>query len=465
MMKFIKAFCFCLAFLVLNSFLFGQESIDDNMIKQFKEGVKDNAETRALRNAITNNDIKKLALNRLNIDKVNHYFSNKVATKGITNQKSSGRCWLFTGLNTIKPYVLKKYNINEFDFSQNYSFFWDQLEKSNLFLEGIIETRDKDLQDRKVEWLLKNPVGDGGQWTTFTDIIQKYGLIPKTAMPETNNSENTRWMSRLINRKLREDAMKIRHMHKDGKGVNAIRTAKVKMLSEIYRMLSLTLGEPPVEFTWQYKDKDGEISKPKIYTPMSFYKEAIGVDLDNYIMFMNDPSREYYKLYEIDLDRSVYDGKNWKYINLPINEIKEFTKLSIIDNEALYFSCDVGKQLNTDEGTLDINNYDYGDLFGTTFGMDKKERIQTFESGSSHGMALIGFNEDDNGNIDKWLLENSWGSDKGYKGYLTMTDKWFDEYMFRIVIDKKFVSEKILKILEEKPVMLPPWDPMFAPEE
>ncbi|MCD4680666.1 MAG: C1 family peptidase [Bacteroidales bacterium] len=464
-MRFIKAFCFCLAFLVLNSFLFGQESIDDNMIKQFKEGVKDNAETRALRNAITNNDIKKLALNRLNIDKVNHYFSNKVTTKGITNQKSSGRCWLFTGLNTIKPYVLEKYNINEFDFSQNYSFFWDQLEKSNLFLEGIIETRDKDLQDRKVEWLLKNPVGDGGQWTTFTDIIQKYGLIPKTAMPETNNSENTRWMSRLINRKLREDAMMISDMHKDGKDVNAIRTAKVKMLSEIYRMLSLTLGEPPVEFTWQYKDKDGEITKPKTYTPMSFYKEAIGVDLDNYIMFMNDPSREYYKLYEIDLDRSVYDGKNWKYINLPINEIKEFTKLSILDNEAMYFSCDVGKQLNTEEGTLDVNNYDYGDLFGTTFGMDKKQRIQTFESGSSHGMALIGFNQDESGMTDKWLLENSWGADKGYKGYLTMTDKWFDEYMFRIVIKKEYVAEKILKILEQDPIMLPPWDPMFAQEE
>jgi bleomycin hydrolase len=189
------------------------------------------------------------------------------------------------------------------------------------------------------------------------------------------------------------------------------------------------------------------------------------VDMDNFIMFMNDPSREYFKLYEIEMDRSVFDGENWKYINLPAKEIKEFSKLSILGNEAMYFSCDVGKQLNSDDGTLDVNNYDYGALFGTTFGMDKKWRIQTFESGSSHGMALIGFNDDGTGNIDKWLLENSWGADKGHKGYLAMTDKWFDEYMFRIVVNKKYVSENVLKILDQKPVMLPPWDPMFLPEK
>ncbi len=468
-MNTIKSLCFLISFFLFTNLIIGQNTsqgaIDVSMIKQFKQSIKDNAETRALRNAITNNDIKKLALNRENIDKVNHYFSNKVTTKGITNQKSSGRCWLFTGLNTLKPYVLKRYNIKDFDFSQNYSFFWDQLEKANLFLEGIIETRDKDIIDRKVEWLLKSPISDGGQWTTFADIIQKYGVIPKSAMPETVSSENTRWMSKLLRRKLREDAMKIREMYREGIGIETIRSEKAKMLAVVYRILSLSLGEPPSEFTWQYKDKDGNISKSKQYTPSSFYDEAIGIDLNEYVMFMNDPSREYHILYEIELDRSVYDGENWKYINLPANEIKEFAKLSILDNEAMYFSCDVGKQLNTDGGTLDLNNYDYGDLMGTTFGMDKQERIQTFESGSSHGMALIGFNEDDTGNVDKWLLENSWGSDKGYKGYLTMTDKWFDEYMFRVVIKKEYVTEKTLKILKEEPILLPPWDPMFGEEE
>lgn len=452
-------------FLISAGISFCQGNIDDTMIKKFKESIKDDAETRALRNAITNNDIQKLALSHDNINKVNHYFSNKVTTKGITNQKSSGRCWLFTGLNTLKPYVLEKYHLDEFDFSQNYSFFWDQLEKANLFLEGIIETRDKDIEDRKVEWLLKHPIGDGGQWTTFTDIVQKYGLVPKTAMPETNNSENTRWMSKLLRRKLREDAMKIREWHSNGMELENLRKEKITMLSDIYRILSLTLGEPPDEFTWQYKDKDGNISTPKNYTPKAFYDEAIGLNLDDYIMFMNDPSREYYKLYEIEYDRSVYDGRNWKYINLPTNEIKEFAKLSIIDNEALYFSCDVGKQLNTEEGTLDLNNYNYDDLFGVKFGMDKKQRIQTFESGSSHGMTLIGFNQDETGKIDKWLLENSWGPDKGYKGYLTMTDEWFDEYMFRVVVNKKFVSDEVKKILDQKAIMLPPWDPMYGAGE
>lgn len=446
-------------------FSFGQAGIDEDMVKKFREVINDNAETRALRNAITNNDIQKLALNRENVDKVNHYFSNKVVTKGITNQKSSGRCWLFTGLNTLKPYVLEKYHINDFDFSQNYNFFWDQLEKANLFLEAIIDTRDKDLQDRKVEWLLKNPIGDGGQWTTFADIITKYGLIPNTSMPETNNSENTRWMSRLLRRKLREDAMKIREWHTNGMVLENIREEKVNMLSEIYRILSLTLGEPPDEFVWQYKDKDGNISAPKTYTPKSFYDEAIGINLDDFIMFMNDPSRDYYKLYEIEYDRNLYEGNNWKYINLPANEIKEFAKLSILRNEAMYFSCDVGKQLNTEYGTLDINNYNYDDLFGVSFGMDKKQRIETFESGSSHGMALIGFNQDENGKIDKWLLENSWGPDKGYKGYLTMTDEWFDEYMFRVVINKRYISEEALKILKQKAILLPPWDPMYGSDK
>jgi len=272
-------------------------------------------------------------------------------------------------------------------------------------------------------------------------------------------------MSRLLRRKLREYGVNLREMHQNGNKLKAIRTAKVNMLSEIYKMLVMCLGEPPVEFSWQYKDKDDKISEEKKYTPKSFYNEFVGIDLNEYVMIMNDPTREYFKLYEVEYDRSLQDGNNWKYINLPIKEIKEFAKNSILGNDAMYFSCDVGKQLNTGFGTLDLNNYDYDDLFGVKFDMDKSQRISTYESGSTHGMALVGVNILENGEIDKWLLENSWGADKGHNGYLTMTDSWFGEYLFRVVISKKYLDENTLKILDTKAILLPPWDPMFAPEK
>lgn len=434
-------------------------------LQKIKSLVKNNSETRALTNAISNNEIKKLAVNRENAGKVNHFFSNKVETKGITNQESTGRCWLFTGLNTLRPIIISKLKLKEFEFSENYSFFWDQFEKSNLFLEGIISTREKANDDRTVDWFFKGPINDGGQWTTFSGIIKKYGVVPKLAMPETFQSKKTSWMSRMIKRKLREDGVRLREMYKNGKDLNEIRETKIEMLSDIYKILVFTLGEPPTEFKWQYENTDKEISEEKTYTPKQFYDEFIGVNLDEYVMFMNDPTRPFYKLYEVEFDRNLIEGYNWKYINLPADDIKKFAKESLINNEAMYFSCDVGKQLNTDNGTLDLNNYNYNDLFGVTFGMTKAERIQTHESGSSHGMALSGVNIDKDGNIDKWLLENSWGAKSGNKGYLTMTDEWFDEYMFRLVINKKYIDKKTLKILKQEPTLLPPWDPMFAPEK
>jgi len=439
--------------------------ISEKDLIQIKKAYSNKAEYKALTNAVTNNDIQKLALNRENLYEADFYFSNKVKTSGITNQKSSGRCWLFTGLNVIKPFAIKNLNVSNFEFSQNYCFFWDQLEKANLFLEGIITTIDKPIDDRKVEWFFKHPLSDGGQWTGVVDIIEKYGVVPKDVMPESYNSDNTRMMSRLVRRKLREDGMILRDIYKKDNKTNKLTDKKIEMLGEIYRILAITLGEPPTEFFWRYKDKDGNISELKNYTPKSFYKDAVGINLNDYVMFMNDPSREFNKLFEIEYDRHIYEGNNWKFINLSIEQIKEFAKASIIDNEAMYFSCDVGKQLNKNKGTLDVNNYNYGELFGVNFGMNKKQRIQTFESGSTHGMTLIAIDIDESGKTVKWLLENSWGSSSGFKGKLIMTDEWFDEYMFRVVINKKYISDDVLKILEQKPIMLPPWDPMFTPDE
>ncbi|MCK4569888.1 MAG: C1 family peptidase [Bacteroidales bacterium] len=441
-----------------------QGQLDKDDLSKIISSVSFDENTRALMNAISSNNISKLAVNRENLGKVNPYFSNKVEIKGITNQKSSGRCWLFTGLNMLRPKVIEKFNMKEFEFSQNYGFFWDQLEKSNLFLESVIATAELPEDDRKVDWLFKNPISDGGQWTGVVDIIEKYGVVPASIMPESNNSENTRMMSRFLRRKLREDALTLREMAAEGSEEGRLREEKISMLSEIYRILVLCLGKPPAEFPWQYEDKDGNISELKTYTPKSFYEEMVGIDLRNYVMFMNDPTREYYRLYEIEYDRHMLEGGNWKYINLPVGEIKDFAKASIIANEAMYFSCDVGKQLQREKGLLDVNNFDYEELFGVDFSMDKAGRIKTYDSGSSHGMGLVGVNVLPDGSIDKWLLENSWGK-TGYQGFLIMTDEWFDAYMFRLVIHKNFINDKTMDILDTEPIFLPPWDPMFAPEE
>jgi bleomycin hydrolase len=461
-----KKFRMLLAALILFSFsAYAQQSengISENMLKDMHDKfVKSNSQ--ALQNAIRHNNIKDLAKSRYSNGSQDTYFSNRVSTKGITNQKKSGRCWLFTGLNVLRPMVITKYKLNDFEFSQSYLFFYDQLEKANLFLEGIIGTLNKPIDDKRVDWLLKNPIGDGGQWTGLVDLVSKYGLVPADVMPESYQAENTSNMSKLLSMKLREDALFLRRMHENGEKAKSIQRKKVEMLSEIYRILALSLGEPVSTFDWRYKDSEGKISPLRKYTPKSFYQEFVGIDLNDYVMFMNDPSRDYNKLYEIDYDRHTVDGHNWKYINLDIDQIKSFAKASILDNQAMYFSCDVGKQLDSKDGYLDINNYDYSSLMGVGFNMNKKQRIITHASGSSHGMTLVAVDLDKNGMINKWLLENSWGN-TGFNGHLILTDEWFTEYMFRLVINKRYISPEVLKILDEKPTMLPPWDPMFTPE-
>ena len=439
-------------------------TIDENGLNKMREQFHSDKNSQARMNAVSSNNIRNLSMNRENLGEVDTHFSNRVKTAGITDQKSTGRCWLFTGLNVLRAKVISDNNMGSFSFSHNFNFFYDQLEKANLFLEGIINSADKPMDDKRVEWLFKNPIGDGGQWTGVADIIGKYGLVPSDVFPESFNSENTSLMSRMIRRKLREDGMNLRKMAKDGKKAKQIQEEKEKMLADIYQMLAISLGEPPLEFQWRYKDKDGNLSEIKTYTPKSFYEEFVGIELDDYIMFMNDPSREYGKLYEIDYDRHIIEGKNWKYINLEIDEIKGFAKSSILSDESMYFSCDVGKQMNKDRGTLDVNNYDYDALFGVDFGMDKKMRIQTYESGSTHGMALVGVDINDE-KTEKWLLENSWGNSGFDNGYLIMTDEWFNEYMFRLVVNKKFIDTETLEILEQEAILLPPWDPMFSPED
>ncbi len=447
--------------------------ITTEMMQQMKQGFGSSAADKALRNIMVNQSPTKLAINFENATKFDSHFSNRVVSKAVTDQKSSGRCWMFTGMNVLRNQAIRRHHLPaDFQFSQAYLFFYDQLEKSNLFLQAMIDTYKKPLNDQEVEWLLKNPIGDGGQFTGVANLIDKYGLVPSDVMPETYNTNNTSSISNLIALKLREDGLQLREdanalyklFPKGDKAAQHLQAKKTEMLATIYRMLALTMGEPPAQFTWQQKDDKGTIVETATYTPMEFYEKFAKTDFSKYYMVMNDPTREYYKVYEIQYDRHVYDGQNWRYLNLPMEDIAPMCIASIKDSTMMYFSCDVGKFLDRDKGLMDMNNYDYESLFGTSFGMDKRQRVATFASGSSHAMTLCAVDLDKDGKPIKWMVENSWGLDYGWQGNLIMTNDWFNEYMFRVVLEEKYIPAHILSMMQQEPIMLPAWDPMFAPE-
>ena len=437
-----------------------QGGISAQMLREISTAYEGTPSDKALRNALNSTPMNVLAASAEQIAMIDTHFSDQVVTKGRTDQKSSGRCWLFTGMNVLRSRMIQKHDLGAFTLSQNYLFFYDQLEKANLFLQGIIDTRDLPLEDRKVDWLFANPISDGGQFTGVSNLVMKYGVVPSEVMPETLSAKNTSAMRSQLSNKLREDGLALRAAKP--KEVQAL---KVSMLKEIYRMLALCLGVPPTEFTWARYNAKGEFVSEKTYTPKGFYEEFIGEDLENnYIMVMNNPAVEYGKVYEIEYDRHVYDGQNWVYLNLPIEKIKEMAIASIKDNTALYFSCDVGKFLDRTRGIADLKNFDYESLMGVSFGLDKKQRIQTHASGSTHAMTLIAVDIKD-GQPVKWMVENSWGATSGYQGNIIMTDEWFNEYMFRLVVEKKYVPADVMALMNQKPILLPSWDPMFAPEE
>ena len=428
------------------------QSITGDDVARMRDRFRGDPSVVAIQNVLTSNgDIRALALNHGLDGKVDHYFKYRVNVKGITDQKQSGRCWMFTSMNVLRPSVMEKYNLDEFDFSHNYLYFWDMLEKANLFLENVAATASKPMDDREVVHYFSAPLDDGGVWNLYYNIAGKYGVVPAQVMPETPHSENTAQMVALINEKLRAEGYRLREALAGTKGkarAAVVKEHKDAALNDVYRMLALCLGEPPVEFEWRFRDRAGNLVS-KTYTPLEFYAEITPNDYspENYIMIMNDPTREYYRVYDISNYRNTVEGVNWVYLNLPNDAIKRAALASIKNNEAMYASCDVNKHLNRRTGVMDPAMYDYGALFGVDLSMDKKARILTRQSGSSHAMTLIGVDTDENDVPVKWEFENSWGTEYGNKGYLTFTDAWFDEYMFRLVIHKRYLDEKAVEAL------------------
>lgn len=442
--------------------------ISQQMLDDIRKAEAGNTAGKALFNAIAANSIDDIARNHANQGAVDTHFSVETATQSISDQKSSGRCWMFSGFNVLRANFAKQHGDSlDVEFSHDYLFFYDQLEKANLMLQGVIDCAVKPIDDPRVQFFFKSPIGDGGTFCGVADLADKYGLVPKSVMPETYSAENTSRMSRLVASKLREFGLELRDMVANGKNAKAIAQRKTQMLTTVYNMLCLTLGQPVSEFTYVFRDKSGKaVGQPRKYTPMEFCRETVGGPINgSFIMVMNDPRRPYHKTYEVEYDRHTYDGHNWKYLNLPMDEIAALAIASLKDGRKLYSSYDVGKQLDRKRGLLDLNNYDYGSLFSTTFAMDKAQRIATFDSGSTHAMTLTAVDLDANGKPVKWKVENSWGPDYGQRGCLIMTGSWFNEYMFRLVVDRKYVPENLLREYGQKPVMVMPEDPLFQMDE
>ncbi|MBQ7510706.1 MAG: C1 family peptidase [Prevotella sp.] len=441
--------------------------ISNKMLSEIQSENKLQAADRALVNAIAANAIDDLAKNRQNAGALDTHFSIETKKQTITDQKQSGRCWMFSGLNVLRS----DYNLRTdslcVEFSQAYLFFWDQLEKANLMLQGCIDTGKKPIDDQRVQFFFHYPINDGGTFCGVADLTEKYGLVPAEVMPESFASDNTSKARALIASKLREYGLQLREMVQKDKKPGAIEKAKTRMLSQIYHMLQYTIGEPVQKFTYAMKNEKGiAVGEPKEYTPLSFYKEVVGKPLNGtFIMVMNDPRRPYYKTYEVEYDRHTYDGHNWKYVNLPMDDIEAMAINALKAGHKLYTSYDVGKMLDRKRGYCDTENYDYASLFATTFGMSKAERISTFDSGSTHAMTLTAVDLDKKGKAVKWKVENSWGASWGQNGCLIMTDRWLREYMFRMVVPNEFVPEKVMQAYKSEPVMVMPEDPLFQVDE
>ena len=441
--------------------------ISTKMLDEIQKENALQASDKALLNAIAGNAIDDLAKNHQNAKALDTHFSIETKKQSITDQKSSGRCWMFSGLNVLRSDFNLRTDSLTVEFSQAYLFFWDQLEKANLMLQGCIDNGKKPIDDLRVQFFFHYPINDGGTFCGVADLAEKYGLVPTEVMPESYSTDNTSKARALIASKLREFGLQLRDMVQKDKKAADIEKAKTRMLGQIYHMLQLTMGVPPQTFTYAFKNEKGKtVGEAKEYTPQSFYKEVVGQQLNGtFIMVMNDPRREYYKTYEVELDRHTYDGHNWKYVNLPMDDIEEMAINALKAGHKLYSSYDVAKMLDRKRGYADTENFDYGSLFNTTFGMDKAERISTFDSGSTHAMTLTAVDLDKEGKATKWKVENSWGATWGQQGCLIMTDRWLRDYMFRLVVPNEFVTPKVKQAWQTTPVMVMPEDPLFQMDE
>ena len=414
---------------------------------------------KVAQNAVTNVQLPDLTLNRDLVQDIDDSFSIKLDDWKVTAQMRSGRCWLFATLNLFRVGAMKKMKLKNFEFSQAHIHFWDKFERSNHLLEAIIETSDRPVDDRTIHFLLSDPIGDGGQWNMAMNLVRKHGLVPKTAYPESNSSSATRWMNAELKDILRSSASEIRAIIDGGGTVEEARAHKEKRIADIWKMLCIHLGTPPKTFNWQWRDKDGEFHRNGRMTPQQFAAEFVDIEWEDYVCIVNDPRNEYYRTYTVDFLQNVAGGPPVVYLNVPSKEMKAITLKLLEDGMPVWMGCDVGKEMDRKRGLWDADLFDVEGLYGVEYGMDKADRLRHNQTMMTHAMLFTGVDVV-NGRPRRWRVENSWGQDTGQKGYYTMNDSWYDQYMFEIAAPKDYLTEKMLEGLETEPVVLPAWDPM-----
>jgi bleomycin hydrolase len=437
------------------------DSVSKEQIRQFSEEYNGKKLNHVLTNAAAKSGINAIAYNNEVPARAKHKFSLELDTMKVTHQKSSGRCWMFAGLNLIRERIAKKCNIEQFELSQNYLTFWDKFEKANYFLECILETLDEPVDGRLVTWLLQNAFVDGGQWDMFVNLVDKYGVIPKDAMPETHNSSNTGLMNQLVTVKLRKCAIELRNKSFGGDDPDSLRKNKDDMLCDIYALLCIFLGEPPTGFDFEYKDKDKVFHSDRGLTSDVFFSRYADLNLHDYVSIINAPTldKPLNRTFTVRFLGNVKGGRDVFYLNTDVDTMKSVTLSQLKDNEPVWFGCDVGKMLDRELGVMDADLYRYDLALDMSFDLAKSERLDYRESFMTHAMVFTGVNLPD-GKPNRWKVENSWGEEHGDKGYYVMTDKWFEEYMYQVVVNRKYLPEDMLKLLAQKPIILEPWDPM-----
>ena len=435
-------------------------------INELSKKFSENNHVKVIRNAMIKTDSNELSMDWDTYRKIDHSFSNVITGEmPATNQKSSGRCWGFAGLNLFRVYLGRKHNLKNFEFSQSYFMFWDKLEKANYFLESIIETASEKSNSRIVSHLLSYPLEDGGQWDMWVNLINKYGVLPQSEMSESFSTSQSSQMNKMISNKLREYASELRKSFKNGESLDKIREMKNMMIDEVFKMLSMHIGTPPQKFDWQVRNKDKKFLRFKNLTPQSFFNEHVGLKLDDYVCLINCPmdDKEYNKVYTVEHLGNVVEGRKIRYLNVTSKEMKDASIKSIKEDNPVWFGCDVGKYFHRNLGVMDTNLFDYNSFYGSEFKMDKSQRLEYGQSMMTHAMLFTGVDLDENGHPLKWRVENSWGKKGGNKGYHIMTDDWFDEYNYEVVVHKDFISKELNEIFDnQEAIPLKPWDPMGA---
>ncbi|HIW70802.1 MAG TPA: C1 family peptidase [Candidatus Limosilactobacillus merdipullorum] len=432
-------------------------------VKKFSADYQSRRESSVLESAVTKNGVRAASFNWHSLADNDPHFSIDLDTGNVADQKRSGRCWMFAALNTMRHQMHEKFNLpDDFELSQSYMFFWDKFEKANWFYENVIKTADLDHDDRKVAWLMATPQQDGGQWDMLCALVAKYGVVPQSAMPESFNSNSSDGINSVLNNQLRHDAVILRKMVNDHASDDELNATRQKMLNNVYRMLCYAFGEPVTKFNWEYRTKkDKEFHRDADLTPQEFFKKYIGWNLDDYISIIQAPTddKEYGKTYTIDMLGNVVGGRQVKHLNLAMDDVKKLAIKQLQAGESVWFGSDVVKYSETKNGIMALNTYDYEKLFDTDLSMSKADALDYGESMMDHAMVLTGVDLVD-GQPTKWKVENSWGPKVGTKGYFVMSDAWMDKYVYQVVINRKYLSDKLQKQAAQKPIVLKPWDPM-----